>query len=119
MRKPILLVASLGLAFVAAPAHATGGMQCRTADGSDVTISMGFGHVPGAPVVASHLWAKGRKIPVSAPQWWLDDKEMRAVLTDADGMRRLATLRAKANGHFYDGTVEWQGKRRWIRCRQD
>lgn len=119
MHKGIVLAASFGLALVAAPAHATGGLQCRTADRSALVISLGFGHVPGAPIIASRLSAKGRTIPVSVPQWWFDGKEMRAVLTDPDALKTIATLRTTVNGQFYDGTVDWQGKRRWVRCRED
>ncbi|ANY18567.1 hypothetical protein A6F68_00031 [Tsuneonella dongtanensis] len=119
MRKLLIAGSILAVLGIAAPAHATGGLQCRTADGSDLVISVGFGHVPGAPVVATRLSAKGKSITAQAPQWWLDDKEMRLVLTDPEAMKTLATVRTRANGRFYDGSVQWLGKRRWVRCRED
>ena len=106
-------VAALALA---APAVATGGYLCKTADGSDVEIAIGFGHVPGAPVVAKQLKVKGRIVPVEMPQWWIDASEMRIVMTDSDMMTRLLTLRAKPNGRSLDGTIDWDGKTRWVRC---
>ena len=104
---------------LAAPAQATGGYLCKTADGSDVELAVGFGHVPGAPIVAKHLWVDGKKIPVQAPQWWLDDEEMRIELTDTDMMHTLLVMRTKRNGWNYDGQVTWAGKTHWIRCKEN
>lgn len=109
----------LAIAAAASPAHATGGMVCRTADGSAVEIAIAFGHVAGAPIIATRLNANGTAIPVLAPQWWLDDAEMRLMLTDNQALNRVLTLRAKRVGPHYDGQVEWDGKSRWIRCRED
>ena len=108
-----LFVAALALA---APAQATGGYLCKTADGSDVEIAVGFGHVAGAPVVAKQLKVKGRIVPVEVPQWWLDASEMRLVMTDRESLNELVILRARPNGMSLDGTVEWGGKTRWVRC---
>ncbi|WP_417322742.1 hypothetical protein [Erythrobacter aureus] len=115
MRKTLLPAAALSLA-PAAPAQATGGYICRTADGSDLEIAVRIGHVPGAPIIGTQLRAKDRAIPVNAPQWWLDGEELRLLLTDANALETLVTLHARYNGGRYDGTVEWQGAKRWIRC---
>ena len=121
MRKSVFFVGiCTALALGApAPAYATGGFQCKTADGSELVVSLGFGHVPGAPLIATRLTVKGKAIPVHAPQWWLDDREMRLILTDADQMTTLVMLRVRPNGRSLDGTVEWSGKRRWVRCYED
>jgi hypothetical protein len=108
------------LAFLAAPAHATGGFVCRTAGPRPIEVSLGFGHAPGAPLIASatRLRDNGRNIPVTAPQWWLDESELRLLLADPTAMRRELILKAKRNGHVYDGNL-WRGGRRfWVRCRE-
>ena len=71
----LLFPLALAAATLASPAQATGGYLCQTADGSDVAIAVGFGHVPGAPLIAGHLRVKDKPIPVKTPQWWLDRKE--------------------------------------------
>ena len=109
---------ALLLIGVASPAQATGGLVCRTAGANPVEVALGFGHVPGAPLIATRLTADGRHVPVLAPQWWLDDREVRLVLTDPAGMRRELVLRARRNGHAYDGSLWRGGKRRWVRCRE-
>ena len=108
------------LLAIAVPAHATGGFVCRTAGPKPVEISMGFGHVPGAPLLAdaTRLRDNGRNIPVTAPQWWLDDSELRLLLADRNALRRELILKARRNGAFYDGSIWRSGKRRWVRCRE-
>lgn len=118
MRNALLaLPLVLGLA---APAHATGGMVCRTAGAKPVEVSIGFGHAPGAPLISSatRLVDNGRNVPVTAPQWWLDDRELRLLLADPNGLRRELVLKARRSGHVYDGSLWRGGKRRWVRCRE-
>lgn len=118
MRK---LVPALVLAlFAAAPAQATGGFTCRTAGPRPVEVSVGFGHVPGAPLLAdsTRLVDNGRNVPVRTPQWWLDQSELRLLLTDPNAMRLELALKAKRNGPAYDGSLWRGGKRRWVRCRE-
>ena len=117
--KKCLLVLALLLAC-AAPAQATGGLVCRTAGPRPLQISLGFGHAPGAPLLrdATRLTDNGRNIPVVAPQWWLDESELRLLLVDPSAMRREIVLKARRNGHFYDGSVWRGGERRWVRCRE-
>lgn len=107
---PILLLAS--------PAHATGGFTCRTAGPRPVVVSIGFGHAPGAPLLrdATRLRDNGRNVPVIAPQWWLDETELRLLLADPRAMRREAIIKAKRNGRGYDGSLWRGGKRYWVRC---
>ena len=103
----------------ASPAHATGGLVCRTAGARPIEVSLGFGHVPGSPLIATRLLAAGRNVPVSAAQWWLDNQEVRLILVGANALRQELLLRAKRNGHVYDGNLWRSGKRRWVRCRED
>lgn len=49
MNRLILLVALV--AGLAAPAHATGGLVCRTAGPRPIIVSAGFGHVRGALLI--------------------------------------------------------------------
>ena len=115
--KRILL--ALPMALAAAPADATGGLNCRTAGDRPIEVAVGFGHVPGSPLIAMRLSDNGRQVPVTAPQWWLDSAEVRLLLASPDAMRQELLLRAKRNGHVFDGSLWRNGQRRWVRCRED
>jgi hypothetical protein len=117
MRK-YLSLATL-LMFAAAPAHATGGLICKTAGGKPIQVSMGFGHVPGSPLILTRLTDGGRVVPVSVAQWWLDDMEVRLLLVGTNAMKQELLLRAQRKGPGYDGSLWRGGKRRWVRCRED
>ena len=106
-------------AVIASPAYATGGFVCRTSGPKPIEVALGFGHVPGAPLILTRLRDNGRNIPVNAPQWWLDNSELRLVLADPSAMRRELILKARRNGYVYDGSLWRGGKRRWVRCRED
>ena len=110
------LIALPILAMLASPAHATGGWRCRTAAKPTIEITVAFGHTAGSALFAQRLQVDGRDVPVEAPQWWLDDSELRLVLTDPQANERLAVVRAMRKGDAYDGSVIYRGKRRWIRC---
>ena len=112
------IVSAMLLAAISTPALATGGMTCRTAGARPIEVTVGFGHVPGAPIILSRLTDNGRSVPVSAPQWWLDEREMRLVLVSPTALGRELVLKAVRNGFVYDGSVWRDGKRRWIRCRE-
>jgi hypothetical protein len=116
MKKAMVCIALI--ASAATPAHATGGLICRTAGPRPIEVSVGFGHVPGSPLILTRLIDNGRQVPVTQAQWWLDNEEVRLLLIAPDALREELTLRARRNGHFYDGSV-WRGaKRRWVRCRE-
>ena len=70
---PLLLLAPT-------PARATGGLVCNTAGPGRIEVSLGFPHGFGAPLFLTRLRDNGRDVPVSAPQWWLDDSEVRLLL---------------------------------------
>ena len=113
------LLPPIAALMIAAPAHATGGFQCRTAGPDPIEASVGFGHVPGAPLIAARLIEKGRVVPVRPAQWWLDRSELRLLLIGEDALREELVVRARRNGHVYDGSLWRNGTRRWVRCRED
>ena len=114
------LLLAISIALVGAtPANATGGLVCRTASGRPLELSLGFGHVPGSPLILVRLLDASRKVPVSAAQWWLDNQEVRVVLVGANSMEQELLLRARRSGYAYDGSLWRSGKRRWVRCRED
>lgn len=112
----------LGLALilltVPATAQATGGYTCRTAGTRPVEVALGFGHVAGSALILTRLTDGPRRVPVKSAQWWLDDRELRVVLTDPQALRREVIVKAKRNGRTYDGDLWRGGKRHWVRCRE-
>ena len=120
MKNVFCLLASLVSWGVALPAYATGGFQCRTSGPKPILVSIGFGHAPGAPLLrdAMRLTDDGRSIPVSAPQWWFDQSELRLLLADPSALRREAIIKARRNGRTYDGSLWRGGRRYWVRCRE-
>ena len=117
----LFLTIALAVAAVTAttPAHATGGLICRTAGARSLELSLGFGHVPGSPLILVRLRDAGRNVPVSAAQWWLDNQEVRLVLVGANALEQELLMRARRSGTVYDGSLWRSGKRRWVRCRED
>lgn len=105
-------------AGLAAPAHATGGFVCRTAGARPIQVGVGFGHVPGSPLIARQLLDNGRNVPVKDAQWWLDKAELRLLLISPNALREEVLVRARRSGHYYDGSLWRHGKRRWVRCRE-
>jgi len=101
------------------PAYATGGLVCRTAGARPIEVSLGFGHVHGSPLILVRLLDAGRNVPVSAAQWWLDNREVRVLLISTGAHTQELLLQGKRNGYVYDGSLWRSGKRRWVRCRED
>ena len=116
--KKALLLSRAHRARLPHRAHATGGLVCRTAGAKPIEVAVGFGHVPGSPLILTRLLDNGRQIPVSQAQWWLDNSEVRLLLIAPDAHREELTLRARRNRHVYDGSVWRSGQRRWVRCRE-
>ncbi len=119
MKRHALVLAAMAALVLATPAHATGGLTCRTAGAKPIELSLGFGHVPGSPLILTRLIDTGRTVPVSAAQWWLDNQEVRLLLIGANATKQELLLRAKRNGYTYDGSIWRFGERRWVRCRED
>ena len=116
MKKALIFLAAIG--GLTAPAQATGGFVCRTAGAKPVEVSVGFGHVPGSPLIARQLVDEGRNVSVKDAQWWLDNDELRLVLVSPQGLREEVRVRARRNGQTYDGSLWRGGLQRWVRCRE-
>jgi hypothetical protein len=84
-----------------------------------IEVAVGFGHVPGSPLIATRLVDNGRKVPVEKAQWWLDNREMRLLLIAPGAQRQEVLVRVRRNGLVYDGSLWRGGQRRWVRCRED
>lgn len=117
MKRFLLVLAVILLG--ATPAHATGGFVCRTAGDRPIEVSVGFGHVPGSPLILTRLLDNRRQVPVTSAQWWLDNSKLRLILVNPGVVRQELELRAKRNGFVYDGSLWRGGRRRWVRCRED
>ena len=113
-----LTILASGAVFAAAPAQATGGFECKTGGARPIEVSVGFGHVPGSPLILTRLSDNRRQVAVKSAQWWFDNDELRLVLIDPAATRRELVLRAKRSGHVYDGSLWRGGQRRWVRCRE-
>ncbi len=112
-------LATFGLAAcLAGPAYATGGLTCRTAGARPIEVAVGFGHVPGSPLIARRLLDNGRNVPVQDAQWWLDRREVRLLLTSPQATAEELRLIARRTGSVYDGSLWRKGRRRWVRCRE-
>lgn len=115
MKKIALALTAAALAY-AAPAHATGGLICRSAAGD---VSLTISHTIAPVIVAARLSASGRIIPTALAQGWIDRSEIRLDLTDTNATRIEARLRAKRTGNFYEGALARRGMpARWVRCRE-
>ena len=106
------------LLFAAAPAHATSGMVCGTANPNPVEVSIVIGNTTGSPIVSGRLLDSGKGVEVRAVQWWIDASELRLLLVDPEATRHEVLIKAKKNGDFYDGTLVRSGRSRWVRCRE-
>lgn len=115
--KKTRLCLSLLLA-AASPAHATGGMTCKTAGPKPVEVSLVIGHTAGSPLVSTRMSERGKAVQVRAAQWWLDASELRLLLVDPQVMRSELMLKVRKNGRYYDGTLVRSGRSRWVRCRE-
>lgn len=113
----------LGLALpllvaISAPAHATGGLICRTAGARPFEVSLVTSHTAVEAVVSARLRDGSRDVPVAVAQSWLAPDELRLDLVDPNAVRRELRLVARKNGRYLDGAVWRGGQRRWVRCRE-
>lgn len=113
-----LVLATICSAVGATPAFATGGMICRTAGAQPIEIALVISHTAVPSVVSARLTEKGRDIPVSVAQSWMETNQLRLDLTDKQAMRHEARLHVAAKGRVFDGSLWRSGKRRWVRCRE-
>jgi hypothetical protein len=115
MKLPLWCFALATLA-AATPASATGGLECKSAGPRPLRMLVGFGHVPGAPLILTRLEDNGRNIEVTAPQWWFDRWGIRLLLVDKGGLREELLLKAADKNGHWDGSVWRNGLKRWVRC---
>ena len=115
MKAFAVLFIAAGLAH-ASPAHATGGLICRSAAGE---VSLTVSHTVAPAIVAARLSLNGRLVPTAIAQSWIDRSEIRVDLTDPNATRIEARIRAKRNGDVYEGALARRGMTpRWVRCRE-
>lgn len=114
----IFIPALLVILLTATPAHAAGGLICRTAGSHPIEAAVVISHTIVPSIVSVRLRDRGREVPVRVAQSWLEPNELRLDLVDPNAARHELRLRVKRNGRAYDGSL-WRGaKRRWVRCRE-
>ena len=111
-------------AFVSSPAFATGGFECRATDRSGISVSGVIGHGIASPLVSvwlvegrRTLSTAGERPMLAIGQSWIDSREIRLDLVDAQGLRHEAQLRAKwMVRNQGSGTLIRNGRRHPVRC---
>jgi hypothetical protein len=116
MKKLIIIPACTLLAAV--PAHATGGLICRTAGSRPIEAALVISHTAVSSIVSARLSDNGRNVPVRLAQSWIEPNEVRVDLVDPNAQRHELRLRAKLAGRNYDGSLWRNAKRYWVRCRE-
>ena len=116
MKKALLALPLL--LFTAVPAHATGGLVCRTAGERPIQVSLVIGHTAVASVVSATLTDNGRAVPVTVAQSWLDPNQFRLDLVDPNAVTHELRVSTRRNGDSYDGSLWRGGERHWVRCRE-
>lgn len=116
-RTAFLALPLAALAFTS-PAHATGGLICRTAGAQPIELSLVISHTAVPAIVSARLTDAGRGVPVALAQSWLEPGELRVDLVDPNAQRHEARLRVRKASRAFDGTLWRDGKRRWVRCRE-
>lgn len=112
------MLSPLAALALATPAHATGGLVCRTAGDRPIELALVISHTAVAAAVSARLSDSGRDVPVAIAQSWLEPNEVRLDLVDRNAVRHELRLRARKNGAFYDGSLWRNGRRQWVRCRE-
>ena len=119
--KRWLCLFPIALMIGSMPAHATGGLLCKTAGPRPIEVRLGFGHVPSASLFLARLVDDGHEVPLTASQWWMRKSELRLALVAKDAIREELILSARWAGttRSYDGALWRSGRKRWVRCRED
>lgn len=118
MTKSILPPIFGAALLTAVPAHATGGLICRTAGANPIQVALVISHTAVPAVVSARLTDRGRDIAVVTAQSWFETGEVRVDLVDRNAQRHEARIRAVRRGAAYDGSLWRNGMRRWVRCRE-
>jgi hypothetical protein len=114
---------ALALLFLAAPALATGGFDCRATDGSNIGISGSLGRVVGNPLLGASLQlgertlsTAGDRPEIAVGRSWIDEREIRVDLIDPQALRFEAQLRARMTRSGATGTLVREGRTYRVRC---
>ncbi|MGZ8336574.1 MAG: hypothetical protein ACXWU1_07935 [Allosphingosinicella sp.] len=121
-----MLPIALGLLLIGAPAHATGTIECRTTDGSDIAIRLTVGHTITSPVVGAQLRigdrvlsTVGEEPQVAIGRSWVDQGEIRVDLVDPNVERFEAELRATTDNRGARGTIRRDEVDHPARCSEE
>ena len=122
MRYAFLLGLSL---LIAAPAQATGGFDCWTAD-RRIVLTGSFGNWHGNPMDAAFLQIGDRRLSTAGDRpdivivrSWLDEEEVRVDLGDRD-YRVVWRWRGRwTDNGAGRGTLRWNGETHPIRCEME
>ena len=114
----------LPLLLASTPAWATGGFECRTTDRSNISMTGTIGHTIASPLVTAQLRLGQRMLSTTGarPQLaigrsWIDSREIRVDLVDANAMRFEAQLRARIMTRIgATGTLVRNGRTHPVRC---
>ncbi|MGQ0560147.1 MAG: hypothetical protein ACT4OE_11315 [Sphingosinicella sp.] len=110
------LLAAL-LLIAGSPALATGGISCRTTDGSGIVLNGAVGHTITLPLVGARLTVNGGAIATEVGRSWIDAREIRVDLVDPGAMRFEAQLRARMlPRNRAAGTLRRGGRVHPVRC---
>ena len=115
---------ALPLLLTATPALATGGYDCRTTDGSNIGVSGVVGHVVGNPLVGVRLRLGEQMLStmdeqpqIAVGQSWIDAREIRLDLIDAQAQRYEAQLRIRITTRAgATGTLVRNDRTHPVRC---
>ena len=122
MKTRVLI--GLPLLLAATPAFATGGFECRAVDRSGIVMNGTVGHTIGSPLVAARLRVGGQTLAtngvrpeIAVGRSWIDAREIRVDLVDANAMRFEAQLRARIMTRIgATGTLVRNGVTHPVRC---
>ena len=119
-------LAAVAALAISTPALATGGLQCRTTDRSNIQIDIVVGHGSVSAITGVQMsqgkrrWGGSSGDPLIVAQSWIDSQRLWLDLVDAEGRRYEAKLRATFNPKFKGrpalGTLVRGGKSYRIRC---
>ena len=115
-------IGGVALLVVAGPAFATSGYSCTTEGDAPISVDIVIGHAAGPAIAQVRLTENGRTLSTAdadpqlmIAQSWIDDKEVRIDLVDANAERYEARLRVRNS----KGTLERGGKTYRVVCDDD
>ena len=122
--RPASCFAAGALFSAASPALATGTIVCTAAQwpGLDLAlvVSEGVGGVTQATISNGGeeiTTGVGQEAPVIA-QAWIDERELKVDIVDANVEARIARLNTRRHGGAYSGTLIYRGRTVQVRCEE-